>query len=204
MQRRTKRDAEERACRARQMEVVGHLAGGFAHDFANVITVVQGYASMLEETLEPSDARSQDVAAIRRAAERGAALARQLRALSGASAAAPELLAIDTLVMDMLPVMRRLVGDGIAIVTYATASPRVLVDARRLEQVLLNLALHARDTMPGGGRLTIETRRVDVDESRGAAGVVRRAGDHRHRRWRQRDRAAGGARSRYARRRSRR
>ncbi|HEY5933757.1 MAG TPA: EAL domain-containing protein [Kofleriaceae bacterium] len=157
------RETEDQLRHAQKMEAVGRLAGGVAHDFNNVLTVVQTYACMLEASLDPSDMRHDDASEIRRASERATAITRQLLTLSRQSAVAPKAIEPDALVAGFLPMLRRLVGEAVTIVTRCGQVPRVIADPGQIEQVLMNLALNARDAMADGGRLTIATQTVELD-----------------------------------------
>ena len=157
------RETEDQLRHAQKMEAVGRLAGGVAHDFNNVLTVVQTYACMLESSLDPSDMRHDDASEIRRASERATAITRQLLTLSRQSAVAPKAIELDALVAGFLPMLRRLVGEAVTIVTRCGQVARVIADPGQLEQVLMNLALNARDAMGEGGRLTITTQTIELD-----------------------------------------
>jgi hypothetical protein len=148
---------------AQKMEAVGRLAGGVAHDFNNILTVVQSYACMLEDSIDAADARHQEAAEIRRASERAQGITRQLLALSRHSVVAPRSIDLDDLVEDFVPMLRRLLGATVTLVNHRGGVPRIVADPGQIEQVLMNLAVNARDAMPEGGRLTIESRAVDID-----------------------------------------
>jgi PAS domain S-box-containing protein len=154
---------EDQLRHAQKMDAIGRLAGGVAHDFNNVLTVIHSYACMLEESFDASDHRHDEAARIRRAAERGAGITRQLLAVSRHSVARPETIDVDELVEDFVPMLRRLVGATVTVVPHRGAPPPILMDPVQIEQVLMNLATNARDAMPGGGLLTIESRALEVD-----------------------------------------
>jgi len=158
-----RREIEEQLRHAQKMEAVGRLAGGVAHDFNNMLTVVQTYACMLEASIDASDVRHQDASEIRRASERATALTRQLLTLSRHSVVAPKAVDLDDLVAGFLPMLRRLVGENVGIVAGRGDTPPVLADPGQLEQILMNLAVNARDAMPDGGHMTIETQVVEID-----------------------------------------
>ena len=158
------RKTEEQLRHAQKMEAIGRLAGGVAHDFNNVLTVVQSYACMLEDSLESSDPRREDAAEIRRASERATAITRQLLTLSRHSVVAPCAIALDDLVVGFVPMLKRLLGENVNLVTLRGNAPKVVADVGQLEQVLMNLTVNARDAMPDGGRLTIESRTVELDD----------------------------------------
>ncbi|NVB81930.1 MAG: EAL domain-containing protein [Kofleriaceae bacterium] len=166
------RTTEEQLRHAQKMEAIGRLAGGVAHDFNNVLTVVQSYAAMLEETIDVADSRHEDAAEIRRTAERATAITRQLLAVSRHSIVEPKLVAVDDLIAGFVPILRRLVGTSVGLVVQRGDVPSVMIDPGQLEQVLMNLALNARDAMPAGGRITIETRTVELDDETASVHAV--------------------------------
>ncbi len=148
---------------SQKMEAVGLLAGGVAHDFNNLMTVIGNYADFLAEQLPEGGQQRDDVEQIRRAAERATSLTRQLLAFSRRQVMKPRRIEVNQLVADMDKMLRRLIGEHIEL-TSSLVSGRstVEVDPHQLEQVLLNLAVNARDAMGAGGRLTIETLRVTL------------------------------------------
>jgi CheY-like chemotaxis protein/two-component sensor histidine kinase len=155
------------------MESVGRLAGGVAHDFNNLLTVIRGYSDVLAGQLGDEDPRLEEVREIRHAADRGATLTRQLLAMSRRQMLITREVDLNALVTDLERMLRRVIGAHIEIVT-ATAPDLggVRADPGQLEQVLLNLAVNARDAMPQGGTLRIETSRVRVAHpSRETGGV---------------------------------
>jgi CheY-like chemotaxis protein len=141
------------------MEAIGRLAGGIAHDFNNLLTAILGYADMIAERLEASnDATRRDLREIRKAADRAASLTRQLLALSRKQFINPRVLDINETISDLLDMLTRVIGEHIHLVTRLDpAIGPVRVDPAQLEQVVMNLAINARDAMPNGGRLTIST-----------------------------------------------
>ncbi|MCI0461690.1 MAG: response regulator, partial [Gemmataceae bacterium] len=158
------RELEQALSGAQKMEAVGRLAGGVAHDFNNLLTVIASGSELLLQSLrEPAEREYADM--IRQAGERGAALTRQLLAFSRRQVLRPEVLDLNALVKDLERLLRRLIGEDIDLVTEVEPAPGcVKADPTQLEQVVLNLAVNARDAMPRGGRLTIQTRQVDVEE----------------------------------------
>ena len=162
------RKTEEQLRNAQKMDAIGQLAGGVAHDFNNVLSVILSYSSFLEEALEATDPRHEDAAEIRRAAERGSAITRQLLAVSRHSIAAPRSVLLHQVVKDFDPMLRRLAGERVRLTTRLETVPAVIADPGQLEQVLMNLAVNARDAMPEGGRLTIETAVTELDAERAA------------------------------------
>ena len=156
---------EEQIRQAQKMEAVGQLAGGIAHDFNNLLTVILGLVDVIDAELPEAMPAREDVAEIRRAGERAATLTRQLLAFSRRQLLQPSVIDINTVVEQVTPMLARLLGPGIVVRTNLTRPiDPVLADAGQLEQVIANLAVNARDAMPRGGTLTVETARVDLDE----------------------------------------
>jgi len=147
------------------MEAIGQLAGGIAHDFNNLLTAIQGFAGLLADSLAARDERRDDVAEILRASERAASLTRQLLAFSRKQVLSMTVLRAGDVVDGVVPMLRRLLGETIRLQTETADETRVKVDRGQLEQVLLNLAVNARDAMPKGGHLTISTSDVVLDEA---------------------------------------
>lgn len=165
-----RRELEEKLCQSQKMDAIGRLAGGVAHDFNNVLTAILGYADLLREGLPPDDPRRASVEEIYRAGERAAAMTRQLMAFSRRQVLWPKILNLNAVVTGMENMVRRLVGENIEVRTVL--EPRlgnVKADPTQMEQVLLNLVVNARDAMPQGGRLTIET----INEDSGARVMLR-------------------------------
>jgi signal transduction histidine kinase/ActR/RegA family two-component response regulator len=149
---------------AQRLESVGRLAGGVAHDFNNLLTVVLANASMLARGTQLPQSARQAVEEMRGAAERGANLVRQLLAFSRRQKLAPRVLDLNRLAADMQRLLGRLIGETIQLkVVLAPAPALVRADSGQLEQVIINLATNARDAMPGGGALTVETSLVEAD-----------------------------------------
>ena len=156
---------EQQLRQAQKMEAVGRLAGGIAHDFNNILTAITGYADLLLEDLGPTDPRRQDADEIHKAAERAAGLTRQLLAFSRQQVLQPTVLEVNNLVSDLEKMLRRLLGEDVELSTrLAPTTGRVKADPGQLEQVIMNLAVNARDAMPNGGKLTLETGNVELDE----------------------------------------
>ena len=162
-------ELEEQLRHAQKMEAIGRLSGGIAHDFNNLLTAIRGYSELLLTSLAGSPLRS-DVEEIFNAAERAATLTGQLLAFSRRQILSPEILVLNQRVMDMGRMLNRLIGEHIAIDLHlATDLWSVRADAAQLEQVLVNLALNARDAMPDGGRLAIETANREVSAAQARA-----------------------------------
>jgi PAS domain S-box-containing protein len=158
-----RRQLEEQVRQAQKMEAIGRLAGGIAHDFNNLLTVISGYADTLLRSVAPADPRSEDLTEIRRAADRAALLTQQLLAFSRNQILRPGILDTNVVVRDIASMIGRLIGSGIDLkVTLTSRVAAVLADRGQIEQVLINLAVNARDAMPDGGTLAIRTRVVEV------------------------------------------
>ena len=166
------RDVSERTSLERQlrqatkMEAVGRLAGGVAHDFNNLLTAITGYTELLLDDLAPEDPRRQDVEEIRKAADRAAALTRQLLAFSRRQVLQPKVLDLNVVVRSAEKLLRRVIGEQIRLELELEPTLRaVKADPNQLEQVIVNLAVNARDAMPEGGTLTIATAAVVLEPS---------------------------------------
>ena len=160
-------DRDEQLRQAQKMEAIGRLAGGVAHDFNNLLTAIIGYAETIAERDELDALTRRDVGHIRKAADRAAALTRQLLAFSRKQFLHPTILDLNETASGMLQMLPRVIGDHIeTTVLLAGDLARVKADASQMEQVLVNLVLNARDAMPGGGHLTIETSNVWLTEQR--------------------------------------
>jgi two-component system cell cycle sensor histidine kinase/response regulator CckA len=157
---------EEQATHAQKMDAVGRLAGGVAGDFNNVLTVITGYAELLRAEIPSANPMRRFVDEIIYAGERAAALTRHLLAFSRGATAPPSVLDINQILSPMEPMLRRLLGNNIELILLTTAGVgRVRADASQMEQVVVNLATNARDAMPHGGKLVIETANIDLDEA---------------------------------------
>jgi PAS domain S-box-containing protein len=160
-----RRQLESQLRQAQKMEAVGQLAGGVAHDFNNLLTVIGGRCYLMLSKLGPDDALRREVELVRGAAERAARLTHQLLAFSRKQVLEPRVLDLNETVTGIEPLLRRLIGEDIEIsVTRGSDLSRVKADAGQVEQVILNLAVNARDAMPQGGRLVLETANVTLDE----------------------------------------
>jgi two-component system, cell cycle sensor histidine kinase and response regulator CckA len=175
-------EVSERARQAQKLEAVGRLAGSIAHDFNNLLTIILGASTFLQDGLGPADPRLADVRDVRDAAERGAVLTRQLLAFSRRQSAQPAVLDLNQ-VVENLRMVRRLIGEDIEFTTrLARPLGSIFADVGQLEQVIVNLVVNARDAMPEGGKLSIETAEVGADEARrlalaGKAWVMLAVGD---------------------------
>jgi PAS domain S-box-containing protein len=163
------RRALELQLRQRQkMEAIGRLAGGVAHDFNNLLGVISGYAELVAEQIDPHSELQNSVLQIRKAADRAAGLTRQLLAFSRQQVLETKVLNLNSIVEDMSKMLPRLLGEDIELhVSLDPKAGTVKADQSQIEQVLLNLAVNARDAMPAGGQLTIQTGRVRFDSGLG-------------------------------------
>ncbi len=158
-----RRQLEEQFRVSQKMEAIGQLAGGIAHDFNNLLTIINGYSSVLLEEISPEHPFWDPLDEIRKAGERSANLTRQLLAFSRHQMLAMEILDVNAIVSQMEKMLKRLIGEHIEFAAILAPDLRpVKADAGQLEQILLNLAVNARDAMPTGGKLTIETQNVDL------------------------------------------
>ncbi|MGE0354492.1 MAG: PAS domain S-box protein [Gemmatimonadales bacterium] len=159
------RELEAQVRQSQKLEAVGALAGGLAHDFNNIMTAIIGYADLLLEELPADLPHRQDAHEIRAAADRAAALTRQLLAFSRRQVLQPRILNLNTVVAGLEKMLGRLIGEHIRFETVLSPDlGRVSADPGQLEQVIMNLVINARDAMPGGGRLTVATMNVEHGE----------------------------------------
>jgi two-component system cell cycle sensor histidine kinase/response regulator CckA len=165
--------SEARLRRGQKMEAVGRLAGGVAHDFNNLLTSILGYAALVLDDLPESSPLRADVEQIRQAGVRASTLTRQLLAFSRRLVLVAEVLDVRDVVVELEPMLRRLLGEHITCDMEVPSAPcPVLVDRGQLEQVILNLVLNARDAMPDGGRLSLQVRVVEPSDAPEDAGVA--------------------------------
>ncbi len=164
---RARAQLEEQLRHAQKMESIGRLAGGVAHDFNNVLTAINGYAELMLQDIGPGDPLRASLDEIRKAGDRAAELTRQLLAFSRSQMIQPRDLDLNSLVRDDTNMLKRLLGEDIELVTILDPElGYIRADAGQIHQVILNIAVNARDAMPHGGKLTIETRNVTIDEER--------------------------------------
>jgi PAS domain S-box-containing protein len=157
---------EEQLFRAQKMDAVGRLAGGVAHDFNNMLTVIQGYTRMILDELSPVDSLRDYAEEIHRAAERAGALTNQLLAFSRHQIIQPRVINVNDVVVRMERMLRHLIGEDIDLTLDLTSDiGKIKADASRIEQAIVNLVVNARDAMPAGGRIMIETSNVALDRN---------------------------------------
>jgi len=165
-----RRHLEAQLRQSQKLEAIGSLAGGVAHDFNNILGVIMGYGELAQRQLGPGHPVRTRVDQMVKAAERAAGLTRQLLAFSRKQVMQPKLLDLDSIVANTQKMLGRLIGEDLELVIHATAGlGTVNADPGQIEQIILNLAVNARDAMPKGGRLTLETANVDLDEDYAAA-----------------------------------
>ena len=156
---------EEQLRQAQKMEAIGRLAGGIAHDFNNLLTVIKGYSQLLTESPAP-EPMSQPLREIQKATDRAVTLTRQLLAFSRRQVLQPKVFDVNVLIKDMKPMVQRLIGEDIELQSLCEANPAtVQADVGQIEQVLMNLAINARDAMPEGGHLIIRTATVQFNSN---------------------------------------
>ena len=160
-----RKQLEAQLIQAQKMESIGQLAGGIAHDFNNLLTIILGYGELAQADLPPDAPAAEALRSILDAGGRAATLTRQLLAFARRTVIEPAIVNLNDLILDMDRLLRRLIGEDIELVTLPTPDlGMVRADPGQIEQVLLNLVVNARDAMPRGGRLTIETGNVELDE----------------------------------------
>lgn len=151
---------------SQKMEAIGQLTGGIAHDFNNLLTVIMGYSEIMLSSLKSGDPLREEVQQIVQAGHRASMLTRQLLAFSHKQVVQPQRLDFNRIVANLTPMLRRLIGEDIELVSVgAKALWLVYADPSQIEQAIVNLTVNARDAMPQGGKLTIETANVDLDEN---------------------------------------
>jgi two-component system, cell cycle sensor histidine kinase and response regulator CckA len=161
-----RKQLEEQLHRSQKLEAIGRLSGGVAHDFNNLLGLIIGYSEALQERIPPEDPFREAVDEIQNAGKRAAALTQQLLAFSRKQVLEPRILNLNTIILDVEKMLRRLVGEDIQIdLLLAPDTGTVKADRSQIEQVILNLVVNARDAMPDGGKLTIETGNWTLDRS---------------------------------------
>ena len=178
---------EERLRQSQKMEAVGRLAGGVAHDFNNLLTVILGYSQILAEGVPAGSRLADSTAQIKSAADRASGITRQLLAFSRKQVLSPRVINLNDIMLNLDALLRRLIGEDVEVRTdLANDLGSVKADPGQIEQVIMNLALNARDAMPQGGKLTLETANAQLDESYGRShqptkpGTLRHAGGERY------------------------
>ena len=157
---------EEQLRQAQKMEAVGQLAGGVAHDFNNLLTIITGHSQLLLQDFDSSSPVRSKIELIRATADRAAALTRQLLAFSRKQILEPAVLDLTAVVTGLTSMLQRVIGEDVEFaIVPGMGAGRILADQGQLEQVLMNLVVNARDAMPHGGRLTIQTARVEIDRA---------------------------------------
>jgi two-component system cell cycle sensor histidine kinase/response regulator CckA len=157
---------EAQLLQAQKIDAIGRLAGGVAHDFNNMLTIIKGYGELLLENMPPQEPQRRAMEEINKAADRSATLTQQLLAFSRKQTLQPVILNLNTVVAEVSNMLRRLVGEDIALLTrLEPALGLVKVDPGQIEQIIINLAVNARAAMPAGGMLSIETTNVEVEET---------------------------------------
>jgi PAS domain S-box-containing protein len=174
-----RRRLEDQLRQAQKMEALGRLAGGVSHDFNNLLGVISGYSELALRSVDPGSAIARRLEEIRRAAGRAAELTTQLLAFSRRQVLEPQVVHLNAVVSEAEKMLRRLIGEHIQLVTLLSDDlGHVKADPGQVTQIILNLAVNARDAMPGGGRLMVETANVDLDERYAAAHPDATAGRH--------------------------
>jgi PAS domain S-box-containing protein len=173
------RQLEEQFLHSQRMEAVGRLAGGVAHDFNNLLTTILGYSEILAASLDASDPQAESVAEIRKAGERASGLTQQLLAFSRKQPVSPRVLDVRAVLTEMENMLRRLIGEDVLLGTsFPSERLYVRADRSQLDQLVINVAVNARDAMPKGGSFSISASAVDLDDSFVRAHLGAQAGAH--------------------------
>jgi PAS domain S-box-containing protein len=166
-----RRRLEEQLRQAQKLDAIGKLAGGIAHDFNNLLTVILSYSALVAARLHPSDALRTDIEEIRRAGLRASELTQQLLAFSRQQLRQPRVLDLNQIVSNMEKMLRRVVGEQVSLLLHtADSAVPTFADSGQVEQVVMNLVINARDAMPSGGTVMLETANVELEETPDAAG----------------------------------
>lgn len=159
-----KEEVNERLIQSQKMEAIGHLAGGVAHDFNNLLTAIMGYSQFLADSFSAEDPRRSDIEEIIKASRNAASLTTQLLAFSRKQVMQSSVMDINLVIADMKKMLMRLIGENISLTTFTEPDiENVKVDKSQMEQVIMNLVINARDAMPAGGKITIRTENISID-----------------------------------------
>jgi len=162
---RVQEQLQDQLRQSQKLETVGQLAGGIAHDFNNLLTVIRGHSELLSSAIDDADPRHEGIRQIHDASRRAAALTRQLLAFTRKQVLEPRVIPINQCVAGLAPMLERLIGEDITIhLSLQDSAANVMVDPGQMDQVLVNLAINARDAMPRGGILTLSTMNIELDE----------------------------------------
>ena len=174
-----RRNLELQLRQSQKMEAIGRLAGGVAHDFNNLLMVIKGHTELLLNVLPPSDHVARKIEQIDRSADRAAALTRQLLAFSRMQVLQPQVINLNSIVEEMGKLLPRLIGEDVELVVRADQElGAIRADASQMEQIIMNLAVNSRDAMPSGGKLVIETKNADLDQSYTASHPLMKPGPY--------------------------
>jgi PAS domain S-box-containing protein len=174
-----RKQMEQQLRQTQKMEAIGQMAGGVAHDFNNLLTVIRGHTDLLLDHIGQTDALHRNVEQIQKSADRAVSLTRQLLAFSRKQVLQPKVLDLNAVAAEMGKMLPRLIGENITLTISAAPSlGRVKADPGQIEQIILNLAVNARDAMPQGGKLTIETANVELDEAYAREHLTAKPGRH--------------------------
>src|SRR5262249_22144992 len=164
---------EEQLLQAQKMDAVGRLAGGVAHDFNNMLTVIEGYTRMILDDLSPVDPLRDCAEEIHRAAQRAGSLTNQLLAFSRRQIIQPRVISVNDVVRQTEKMLQRLIGEDVELeLNLGRDAGNIKADPSHIEQAIVNLVVNARDAMPVGGRITIETANVTLDENNSRSHVA--------------------------------
>lgn len=170
---------EDQLRQSQKMEAIGQLAGGVAHDFNNILTVITGTCELILYDISQDDPLRKDIVGINEAAERAASLTQQLLAFSRQQVLQPEILSLNVIINTMENILRRLIGENIELVTAPDPELGYIeADPSQIEQIILNLVVNARDAMPDGGKLTIETQNIYLDKAYTRQHIDVKSGDY--------------------------